>query len=142
MSILTITNFPASPHLADPRLVMKDRFLWDGEALDVMKNISKVVPNNSTLMVSDYQPIFEYGTGLKSKTPNNTSSALTIHNFAISRHSKYLVVVEHDWDPTKIWGTPKINSLIKYFDEIASYKTDIFKIHLFKTKITGGSIRE
>lgn len=135
--VLTLVNFPAIPHIADPRFVMRDYFLWDKQGLEMMKNISNIVPNDATLVVSNYRPVFEYGTGLHTFMPDNISSAEAIHDFVINKSSKYLVEVEHDWDPDIIWGPNGLKPISKYFDEVASFKTDFFKIHLFKDKIGG-----
>jgi hypothetical protein len=118
---------------------MKDIFLWDKQALPAMRNISGLLQNNETLIVSDYTPIFEFGTGMKSKSPLNASSAEVVLNFTINRGSNYLAVVEHHWDPDKIWGHDGIKLLSNYFDEIETYQTDIFKIHLFKIKNNTGN---
>jgi len=130
---LTVTNFPASPHLANPRLVMKDRFLWDKTAMAMMRNVSTIVPRNATIAVSDYKPDFELATHLRAIQPWDLSSAKRVHDF-VSKQTPYLVVLEHDWDPNLIWGAKGLQNLSNYYHEIGSFNSEFFKVHVLREK--------
>ena len=128
---LTVFNFPNYLHIAEPRLVMKDRFLWDKTAMAMMRNVTTVVPRNAAIGVSDYKPDFEFATHLRAIQPWDLSSAKSVHDF-VSKQTPYLVVLEHDWDPNLIWGTKGLQNLSKYYNEIGSFNSDFFKLHVLK----------
>src|SRR4029079_7402366 len=134
--ILTIFNFPDSLHIAEPKLVMKDRFLWDKTAMAMMRNVTTLVPHNVTIAVSDYKPDFEFATHLRAVQPWDLSSAKHVHDF-VSNHTKYLVVLEHDWDSKIIWGPQGLQNLSKYYSEIGNFRSDFFTIHVLKDSTTG-----
>jgi hypothetical protein len=116
---------------------MKDRFLWDKTAMQMMKNVTTLVPPNVILAVSDYKPEFEYVTKLRTVQPVNVSSAKAVHDFT-SNYTSYLVEVEHDWDPKIIWGPNGMQNLSKYYNEIGTLSSDVFRVHVLKDKTIGG----
>lgn len=134
---LTVTNFPNYMHIAEPKLVMRDRFLWDKGAMDMMKKVNTLVPPGATIAVSDYKPDFEYATKLRAVQPYDLSSTEKVHSY-VSNYTSYLVVVEHDWDPNIIWGTKHLHNLSKYYNELGTFTSDYFKIHVLKDKFKTG----
>ena len=136
--VLTVGNFPSYLHFAEPKLVMKDRFLWDKKAMDMMRKVNTIVPPGSTIAVSDYKPDFEYATNLHTVQPYDITSAEKVHNY-VSNYTRYLVAIEHDWDPNIIWGTNNIDQkLSKYYKEIGAFSSEFFTIHVLEDKTAEG----
>jgi hypothetical protein len=136
--VLTVGNFPNYLHFAEPKLVMKDRFLWDNKAMDMMRKVTTVVPPGVTIAVSDYKPDFEYATNLRTVQPYDISSAEKVHDY-VSNYTKYLVAIEHDWDQNIIWGTDNIDQkLSKYYKEIGKFSSEFFTIHVLEDKTIAG----
>lgn len=124
--------------------------IYDKEFINTMNDISKVIPNNTTLVVSAFSPYVTYFTGIHTTIPyerqiehsikGNTSADLsdTLKNYMIRNNYTYLLVFENRSNEEKfkrLFSGKGLKGLDNNFQKIDSFSTDFYKIHIYKTRI-------
>ena len=130
--IATLFGFQSNLNeITDRRAIMYDKTI-----ISITREISDTVPSGETLVVSSQPTHFKYFTNHAVVIPWNTTPA-TLPDYMSNSGYHYLVVVENVSDVEAlrpIFVSKGISALDANFEKIASYKSDIFKIHLYKLK--------
>jgi hypothetical protein len=128
----TIASFPSSlDKITDTRAIMYDKTI-----IGITKEISAAVPSGETLVVSSQPTHFKYFTDHDVVIPWGTTPE-TLVNYMNSSGYHYLLVVENVSDVEAlrpIFTSQGLSALDGDFEKMASYKSDIFKIHLYKMR--------
>lgn len=110
----------------------------DSTLIATMDKLSKLVPDGSILLSSRYAPIVTYFTGHTTKIPYGVASQEALINYMLKRDYNYLVVFEGSSSVKELeslFSSKGLKSLDNDFEQIASYTTELSKIHLYKLNV-------
>ncbi|MGH9921389.1 MAG: hypothetical protein ACRD38_01415 [Nitrososphaerales archaeon] len=110
----------------------------DNTLMAAMDKLSKLVPDSNILLSSKYAPIVTYFTGHTTKIPYGVSSKEALINYMLKRDYNYLVVFEGKSSVKELeslFSSKGLRSLDSDFERVASYTTELSKIHLYKLNV-------
>jgi hypothetical protein len=110
--------------------------MFDESHIMAIKDISSLVPENETIIVSDNAPIFEYFSNHHAKAPRNINSEKSLFDYMIGKGYKYLIVYEglsQEEALSDLFSSEGLKELNNDFNSIANFSTHYNELHLYKT---------
>lgn len=127
LSFAIIPQLLQAPQMGNP---------WrkDEKLIPTLQEISKLVPENESIVSSNYDPVLFYYAGRQIEVPNKVSSYSLLIDYMEKKNYEYLLIIDGQYNLAhrnmKFNGTQFY--LAKDFKIIASYSTDLSRLHLYK----------
>lgn len=129
--IATIVGFVAQKD----KVMHPHSTMYDTKYIEALESIAKDLPEDAVLVSSDSSPRIVYFTGHMTHVPWRAQSKESMMNFMESVNGTHLLIFENSsYLPSlkSIFNSKGIKSLEDNFESVGTYKTDFFKIHLYK----------
>lgn len=112
--------------------------MFDSLKIFALSQISRLVPQNETIVVSDNRPLSEYFTKHNAEIPRGAYSEKSLLDYMSKNKYDYLLVYEGASEVEELiplFTTGGLEKLKSHYNEIANYTTEYSNIHLYQRKL-------
>ena len=111
--------------------------VFDDSSVLVLNNVSRLVPENETIVVSDHGPVSEYFTKRNVQIPRGVYSEDSLFDYMKKNDYKYLLVYQGASDVVDLaplFSANGLEELNKDFNIVSNYNTEFSSIYLYMRK--------
>ena len=108
--------------------------LFDNSTIIVLNNISRLIPENETIVISNHGPVTEYFTKHNTQIPRGVYSEDSLFDLMKKNDYKYLLVYRGASDVAdlvSLFSASGLKKLDKNFILISHYDTEVNSIYLY-----------